>query len=191
LLLFHGYDRPTGPAQGLPLVDVLARSTTKDTTHIYPFHYPIIWFWYLSVPPVFHCQAGCVNHTSFSLGLLSLADLLCLYCWADAHDSASLWLLSEPGEFRSKQYTTIHSGLLRFNHLCQIRLRMRLDEVDAPYQSQSSTMLSYEPLFDLLLQRCTRPDHTMPVRSSNRTCSGGGHTSIVRRTHSIDTKLAE
>jgi hypothetical protein len=138
----------------------------------YPFHSPIFWLLYLSVPPVLHCQEGYSKHTSFSLGLLSLDDLLCLYCWADAHDRAAISLLSEPGEAHSKQYPSRHSGPLRSN-LCKIPfascVRDRLDEVYAQFQSIRSRILSYKILFGLLLQRCTRPKETMLVRYPNRT----------------------
>jgi hypothetical protein len=173
VLLFHGYDCLAKPAAGPPLVDVPARSTTQDTSHIYLFHSPVTWFLYRSVPRVLHCQTGCSNHTFFPLGLLSLDDLLCLYCWADAHDSATLWRLCEPGEVHSKQYPTSHSGPLRSNYLCQIPfescVRKRLDEVEGQNQSIRSRILSYKPLYGLLLQRFTRPDHIMLVRHSIRT----------------------
>jgi hypothetical protein len=67
----------------------------------------------------------------------------------------------------------MQSGPLRSNHLCQIPfascLRERLDEVDAQFQSMRSRILAYKLLFGLLLQRFTRPNHTMFVSYSIRT----------------------
>jgi hypothetical protein len=171
--LFYGYDRLATHAEGLLLVDVPALPTDEDPTHIDPFHGPITWLLYCLVPPAFCRQAVCSKHTSFSLRLLSLADLLGLYFWADAVDNAPIRMLSEPAVVQAKQCPTIHSVSPRPNHPCQSHLvsclTERFEEVDAQLQAIRRRILSHKPFWGLLIQRFTRPDHTMLLRYSMRT----------------------
>jgi hypothetical protein len=172
-LLLVGYDGPAQLAEGRPLVDVPACQTVMETTHMYFFHGTFAWILYLAVPLILCCQAGCSKHTSFPLGLLSLADLLGLYYWTDAVRSKTIWLLFEPGVAQVKQFPTIHSVSLPSNHPCANRLvtclSERSDEVEARPQSLRKGLLSGKQRLGLHPQQLTRPDHTMSVRYATRT----------------------